>query len=63
MVEFGNVSSIPMKPLHGVNSIPRENQAFGRIHRIGQEKETYIVKIVIEGTIDDRIMECRLLFP
>jgi hypothetical protein len=34
-----------------------EQQAFGRVHRIGQEKETYFVKILTKDTIDERLME------
>ncbi|KAK0386060.1 hypothetical protein NLU13_5897 [Sarocladium strictum] len=33
----------------------KEQQAFGRVHRIGQEKETHFVRLVSEG--DRRIME------
>ncbi|KAH8684488.1 SNF2 family N-terminal domain-containing protein [Tricladium varicosporioides] len=38
-------------------NIAVENQAFGRINRIGQTKETYVVKLAIEKTIDDLILE------
>ncbi|KAK4232200.1 P-loop containing nucleoside triphosphate hydrolase protein, partial [Podospora fimiseda] len=34
-----------------------ENQAFGRIHRIGQENEVYTAKIVINNSLDDKIMD------
>lgn len=34
-----------------------ENQAFGRVHRIGQLKETHFVKIVIKDSIDERILQ------
>ncbi|KAK3990137.1 putative DNA repair protein RAD16 [Cladorrhinum sp. PSN332] len=34
-----------------------ENQAFGRIHRIGQEKEVYTAKIIVNNTMDDKIMD------
>lgn len=34
-----------------------ENQAFGRVHRIGQEKETYFVKIIVKDSIDERLLE------
>ncbi|KAK4099193.1 hypothetical protein N658DRAFT_487787 [Parathielavia hyrcaniae] len=34
-----------------------ENQAFGRVHRIGQEKETYFVKIVVRDTIDEGLLQ------
>ncbi|KAK4167647.1 SNF2 family N-terminal domain-containing protein [Cladorrhinum sp. PSN259] len=37
-----------------------ENQAFGRIHRIGQEKEVYTAKIVVNDTIDDKIMALQI---
>jgi hypothetical protein len=34
-----------------------ENQAFGRVHRIGQEKETYFVKIVVKDSIDEALLQ------
>jgi hypothetical protein len=34
-----------------------ENQAFGRVHRIGQEKETYFVKIVVKDSIDQALLQ------
>ncbi|KAM7207765.1 81e4ad1c-ff53-4b31-96ff-86feb7e2e2d8 [Naviculisporaceae sp. PSN 640] len=34
-----------------------EDQAHGRVHRIGQEKETFFVKILAKGTIDERIFD------
>ncbi|TLD23783.1 hypothetical protein PspLS_06768 [Pyricularia sp. CBS 133598] len=34
-----------------------ERQAFGRVHRIGQTKDTYYVKIVARKTIDERLLE------
>jgi hypothetical protein len=34
-----------------------ENQAFGRAHRIGQEKETYFVKIVVKDSIDEALLQ------
>ncbi|KAM0491619.1 hypothetical protein ACHAP8_010540 [Fusarium lateritium] len=33
-----------------------EQQAFGRVHRIGQKKETKLVRILARGTIDERIV-------
>ena len=33
-----------------------ENQAFGRVHRIGQLKETYFVKIVVKDSVDERLL-------
>ncbi|KAL2261278.1 hypothetical protein VTK26DRAFT_4482 [Humicola hyalothermophila] len=33
-----------------------ENQAFGRVHRIGQRKETYFVKIAVKDTVDERLL-------
>ncbi|KAG8162112.1 hypothetical protein KVR01_007877 [Diaporthe batatas] len=32
-----------------------EEQAFGRVNRIGQQKETHCVRLFAEGTIDDRM--------
>lgn len=33
-----------------------EDQAFGRVHRIGQTKKTYFVKIVTRNTVDQRLI-------
>ncbi|CEI68343.1 unnamed protein product [Fusarium venenatum] len=33
-----------------------EQQAYGRVHRIGQKKETKLVRILARGTIDERIV-------
>ncbi|KAM0547189.1 hypothetical protein ACHAO7_007444 [Fusarium culmorum] len=33
-----------------------EEQAFGRVHRIGQKKETKLVRILARGTIDERLV-------
>ncbi|GKU04655.1 unnamed protein product [Fusarium langsethiae] len=33
-----------------------EQQAFGRVHRIGQKKETKLVRILARGTIDERLV-------
>lgn len=34
-----------------------EQQAFARVHRIGQTQETYITRFTIENTIDVRLLE------
>ena len=34
-----------------------ETQAFGRVHRIGQEKETHFAKIVVKDSIDERLVQ------
>ncbi|KAL2020837.1 hypothetical protein VTK56DRAFT_7930 [Thermocarpiscus australiensis] len=34
-----------------------EQQAFARIHRIGQSKEVYTAKLVAKGSMDDKIMK------
>lgn len=34
-----------------------EEQAFGRVNRIGQEKETHCVRLFAEGTVDERMNE------
>ncbi|KAK4235222.1 hypothetical protein C8A03DRAFT_18001 [Achaetomium macrosporum] len=33
-----------------------ESQAFGRVHRIGQQKETHFVRIVAKNTVDGRML-------
>ncbi|XEV05212.1 hypothetical protein FSHL1_010499 [Fusarium sambucinum] len=33
-----------------------EQQAFGRVHRIGQKKETKLVRILARGTLDERLV-------
>lgn len=37
-----------------------EQQAFGRVFRLGQEKETHFVRLAIENSIDERILEMQL---
>lgn len=37
-----------------------EQQAFGRIFRIGQEKETYMTRIVVKNTVDMRMLNMQL---
>ncbi|RDW79983.1 hypothetical protein BP6252_04621 [Coleophoma cylindrospora] len=32
-----------------------ESQAFGRVYRIGQERETYFAKTIVQGSIDSRM--------
>ncbi len=34
-----------------------ERQAFGRVHRIGQKKETHFCKIIAKNTIDERLLD------
>lgn len=34
-----------------------ETQAFGRVHRIGQDKETHFAKIVVKDSIDERLVQ------
>ena len=38
----------------------KEEQAFSRVYRIGQEKETYCVRIVVKDSVDDDINEIQL---
>lgn len=39
----------------------RDNQAFGRIHRIGQTKVTHFLKAAIgEASIDDKFLKCKI---
>lgn len=40
-----------------------ERQAFGRVLRIGQEKETYFARIIIKDTVDAGIIERMYLLP
>lgn len=35
----------------------REEQAFGRVYRHGQTKTTYFRRTIVEGSIDERILE------
>lgn len=30
--------------------------AFARVHRIGQQQETYITRFLIEGTVDEQLL-------
>jgi len=32
-----------------------EQQAFCRVFRIGQQKETYFIRVMVENSIDERI--------
>lgn len=34
-----------------------EEQAFGRVYRHGQKKETYFVRIAVRNSIDDRMLD------
>lgn len=36
-----------------------ENQAFGRVHRIGQLKHTHLVRLRINETVDDTLNDMR----
>jgi SNF2 family DNA or RNA helicase len=38
--------------------ISSENQAHGRIYRIGQMKPTFFVTTIIEDTMDEGVVEC-----
>lgn len=41
-----------------------EQQAFGRVFRMGQDKETHFVRLVVSNTIDQRLLSSKfLLFP
>ena len=35
---------------------PVEQQAFCRVYRIGQTQETYVTRIVVRETVDDRLL-------
>ena len=37
-----------------------EQQAFGRIFRIGQKKETYMTRIVVRNTVDMRLLSMQM---
>ena len=40
-----------------------DNQAFGRVFRIGQDKETHFVKMVVQETVDERLLlTCKSFF-
>lgn len=43
------------------NDTSSENQAHGRIYRIGQKKPTFFVTTIIEDTIDEGVVECEFL--
>lgn len=38
-----------------------EAQAYDRCHRIGQEKEVFVKRLVVEDTIEDRYVFLRVL--
>ncbi|KAK4639790.1 hypothetical protein QC761_711460 [Podospora bellae-mahoneyi] len=38
-------------------NVCRQQQAFGRVHRIGQTKEVHTAKIVVAGSVDERIIQ------
>ena len=33
-----------------------ENQAFDRVHRLGQQRNVFVERLVIENTVEDRIL-------
>ena len=42
--------------VHRLNSFV-EQQAFCRVFRIGQEKQTYITRFVVKNTVDDKLLD------
>ena len=34
-----------------------ESQAYDRVHRLGQDKEVFIKRIVVRDTIEDRMLQ------
>jgi hypothetical protein len=34
-----------------------EQQAFGRVHRMGQQKETYLAKVIVRNSVDERLVK------
>jgi hypothetical protein len=61
-VEQSRVSQESMSPNQiAQNNISSENQAHGRIYRIGQKKPTFFVTTIIEDTIDEGVVECKFL--
>jgi SNF2 family DNA or RNA helicase len=34
-----------------------EEQACQRVHRIGQQKTTYVKRFVVQGTVEERILQ------
>lgn len=41
-------------------TVPFQDQAFGRAHRIGQKKPVNIWKLTIDGTVEERILDVRV---
>lgn len=46
-----------------------ENQAFDRVHRLGQDRDVFVERLVISDTVEDRVLQMqerkvkRILFP
>mgnify|MGYP001206741145 CR=1 FL=1 len=36
-----------------------ETQALGRVHRIGQARETHFAKVIVKDTVDEQLMALR----
>jgi hypothetical protein len=65
MVEFVHVCFplLRLSPLL-IRPFSSDNQAFGRVFRIGQDKETLFVKMVVEDTVDSRLLlTCNPILP
>jgi len=38
-------------------NLAMESQAYGRVFRISQEKETYFIRVIVQGSIDELVMQ------
>jgi hypothetical protein len=61
MVEHLRVSLLHLQCLNQLRlrrmlTTSSESQAFGRVHRLGQKKRTYLVRIAVKNSVDTRIM-------
>lgn len=45
-------SSLPLLTMYS------DEQGFGRVHRLGQDKHCYLNSTVVNGTIDSMLLEC-----
>ena len=35
-------------------------QAFGRVYRMGQDSETFVVRLIVKGTVDEKLDEMQI---